>query len=91
MTKAELIEAMAAKSGLTKADSSRELEAFMSAVAETLQKGEKLTLTGFGSFGVSRREAREGRNPKTGLPVKIAARNSVSFKAGSKLKESVNK
>ena len=68
MTKAELIEAMAAKSGLT-----------------------KITLTGFGSFGVSRREAREGRNPKTGLPVKIAARNSVSFKAGSKLKESVNK
>ena len=63
MTKAELIEAMAAKSGLTKADSSRALEAFMS----------------------------EGRNPKTGLPVKIAARNSVSFKAGSKLKESVNK
>ena len=66
MTKAELIEAMAAKSGLTKADSSRALEAFMSAVAETLQKGEKITLTGFGSFGVSRREAREGRNPKTG-------------------------
>ena len=91
MTKAELIEAMAAKSGLTKADSYRALEAFMSAVAETLQKGEKITLTGFGSFGVSRREAREGRNPKTGLPVKIAARNSVSFKAGSKLKESVNK
>ena len=62
MTKAELIEAMAAKSGLTKADSSRALEAFMSAVAETLQKREKITLTGFGSFGVSRREAREEKN-----------------------------
>ncbi|MBP3635019.1 MAG: HU family DNA-binding protein [Bacilli bacterium] len=91
MTRAELIDAMAAKSGLTKADSSRALEAFMSAVAETLQKGEKITLTGFGTFGTSRREARDGRNPRTGEVVKIAARNTVSFKAGSKLKEAVNK
>lgn len=90
MTKSQLVEAIAAKSGLTKADSSRALEAFMDVVGETLKKGDKITLTGFGSFGVSRREAREGRNPKTGLPVKIAARNSVSFKAGSKLKERVN-
>ena len=91
MSKTELVNFIAEETGWTKADSSRALEAFMSAVAETLQKGEKITLTGFGTFGVSRREAREGRNPKTGLPVKIAARNSVSFKAGSKLKESVNK
>ncbi len=91
MTKSEVVEAMAAKSGLTKADSSRALEAFMDVVGETLKKGDKITLTGFGSYSVSRREAREGRNPKTGLPVKIAARNSVSFKAGSKLKEVVNK
>ena len=91
MTKQELIETMAAKSGLTKADSSRALEAFMSAVAETLQKGEKIALTGFGTFATSRREAREGRNPRTGEVVKIAARNSVSFKAGSKLKETVNR
>ena len=91
MSKTDLVNFIAEETGLTKADSSRALEAFMSAVAETLQKGEKITLTGFGSFGVSRREARAGRNPKTGLPVKIAARNSVSFKAGSKLKESVNK
>lgn len=90
MTKSQLVEAIAAKSGLTKADSSRALEAFMDVVGETLKQGEKISLTGFGSFGVSRREAREGRNPKTGLPVKIAARNSVSFKAGSKLKEIVN-
>lgn len=90
MTKQQLVEAMAAKSGLTKADSSRALEAFMDVVGETLKKGDKITLTGFCSFGVSRREAREGRNPKTGLPVKIAARNSVSFKAGSKLKEIIN-
>ena len=91
MTKSEVVEAMAAKSGLTKADSSRASEAFMDVVGETLKKGDKITLTGFGSYSVSRREAREGRNPKTGLPVKIAARNSVSFKAGSKLKEVVNK
>ncbi len=91
MTKQELIDAIAAKSGLTKADSSRALEAFMSSVAETLKKGEKITLTGFGTFGVSKRAARDGRNPRTGEVVKIAARNSVSFKAGSKLKEAVNK
>ena len=91
MTKQELVELMAAKSGLTKADSARALDAFMSAVVETLQKGEKVTLTGFGSFAVSKRAARDGRNPRTGEVVKIAARNSVSFKAGSKLKESVNK
>lgn len=90
MTKAELIEAMAAKSGLTKADSSRALEAFMSTVAETLKKGGKITLTGFGTFGTSKRAARNGRNPRTGEVVKIAARNSVSFKAGSKLKETIN-
>ena len=87
MTKAELIDAIAAKSGLTKADSSRAL----SAVAETLKKGDKITLTGFGTFGTSKRAAREGRNPRTGETVKIAARTTVSFKAGSKLKEAVNK
>lgn len=91
MNKGQLVEAIAAKSGLTKADSSRALEAFMDVVADTLAKGEKITLTGFGTYGVSKRAAREGRNPRTGLPVKIAARNSVSFKAGSKLKERVNK
>ena len=91
MTKSELIEAIAAKSGLTKADSSRALEAFMAAVSETLSKGDKIALTGFGSFQVTKRAAREGRNPRTGEPVKIAASKSVSFKAGSKLKEIVNK
>ena len=90
MTKLELIEAIAAKSGLTKADSSRALEAFMSTVAETLKKGDKIALTGFGTFGTSKRAARNGRNPRTGEVVKIAARNSVSFKAGSKLKDAIN-
>ena len=90
MTKLEFIDAIAAKSGLTKADSSRAVESFISVVTETLKKGDKITLTGFGTFGVSKRAARDGRNPRTGEVVKIPARNSVSFKAGSKLKDSIN-
>ena len=91
MTKLEFIEAIAAKSGLTKADSSRAVEAFQSVVTETLKKGDKVTLTGFGVFSVSKREARNGRNPRTGEVVKIAASKSVKFKTGSKVKEAVNK
>ena len=91
MSKLEFIEAIAAKSGLTKADSARAVEAFQSVVTETLKKGDKVTLTGFGVFSVSKREARNGRNPRTGEVVKIAASNSVKFKTGSKLKEAVNK
>ncbi len=91
MTKLEFIEAIAAKSGLTKADSARAVEAFQSVVTETLKKGDKVTLTGFGVFSVSKREARNGRNPRTGEVVKIAASKSVKFKTGSKLKDAVNK
>ena len=91
MTKLEFIEAIAAKSGLTKADSARAVDAFQSVVTETLKKGDKVTLTGFGVFSVSKREARNGRNPRTGEVVKIAASNSVKFKTGSKLKEAINK
>ena len=90
MTKQEFIDAIAAKSGLTKADSSRALEAFICAVTETLKKGDKVTLTGFGVFSVSKREARSGRNPRTGEVVKIAARKAVTFKAGTALKDAVN-
>jgi len=91
MTKLEFIEAIAAKSGLTKADSARAVDAFQSVVTETLKKGDKVTLTGFGVFSVSKREARNGRNPRTGEVVKIAASKSVKFKTGSKLKDAVNK
>ncbi|MBQ1496118.1 MAG: HU family DNA-binding protein [Bacilli bacterium] len=91
MSKQELIEAIAAKSGLTQADSSRALGAFIEVVTGTLKKGDKVTLTGFGVFSVSKREARNGRNPRTGEVVKIAASNSVKFKTGSKLKEAINK
>ena len=64
MTKLEFIDAIAAKSGLTKADSARAVEAFQSVVTETLKKGDKVTLTGFGVFSVSKRAARNGRNPR---------------------------
>lgn len=91
MTKLEFIDAIAAKSGLTKADSARAVEAFQDVVTETLKKGDKVTLTGFGVFSTSKREARDGRNPRTGEVVKIAASTSAKFKTGSKLKAALNK
>ena len=91
MNKAELVAAMAEKTELSKKDAEKALKAFTDVVAEELKKGEKIQLVGFGTFAVSKRSAREGRNPRTGETVKIAARNAVTFKAGSKLKEAVNK
>lgn len=90
MSKQQLVEMIAEKAGLTKADASRALEATMESIQETLKKGEKVSLVGFGTFATSKREAREGRNPRTGETVKIAARTAVTFKAGSKLKDAVN-
>lgn len=90
MTKQELVEKMAEKAGITKADSARALDAFIETVTETLKAGEKISLVGFGTFATSERAAREGRNPRTGEKVEIAARTAVSFKAGSKLKDAVN-
>lgn len=90
MKKVELVEAIAKKSGLTKADASRALDATLEAITQALKSGDKVPLVGFGTFGVSRRAARMGRNPQTGKEVKIAARNAVSFKAGSALKDAIN-
>ena len=90
MSKQQLVEMIAEKAGLTKADASRALEATMESIQEALKKGEKVSLVGFGTFATSKREAREGRNPRTGETVKIAARTAVTFKAGSALKDSVN-
>ncbi|MFA5696254.1 MAG: HU family DNA-binding protein [Bacilli bacterium] len=90
MTKAELVEVMATKAGLTKADAARALDAFQEAVTGALKKGKKVALVGFGSFDVKKRAARVGRNPQTGAEVKISARNVASFKVGSKLKEAIN-
>lgn len=91
MTKQELVEKIAAKAGLTKADAARALEATTESITEALKKGEKVALVGFGTFATSKRPARNGRNPRTGEVVKIAARTAATFKAGSKLKEAVNK
>ncbi len=91
MKKVELVEAVAAKTGLTKADATRSIDAVFEVITGALVKGDKVPLVGFGTFNVSKRAAREGRNPQTGATVKIAARKAVSFKAGSALKEAVNK
>ena len=90
MKKIELVEAVATNAGLTKADATRAIDATFDAITEALKKGDKLTLIGFGTFGVYRREGRTGRNPQTGATVEIPARNVVSFKAGTQLKKSVN-
>lgn len=90
MKKVELIESVAAKAGLTKADAGRAVDATLATITEALVKGDKVPLVGFGTFGVSKRAARMGRNPQTGATVKIAARNAVTFKAGSALKDAVN-
>lgn len=90
MNKTELVAAIAEKTNLTKADSEKALKAFTEVVAEELKKGEKITLVGFGTFEVSERAAREGRNPLTGETINIAASKSPKFKAGKALKDSLN-
>ncbi|HEX9203800.1 MAG TPA: HU family DNA-binding protein [Vicinamibacteria bacterium] len=87
MNKAELIERVAKDSRLTKAGATRAIDALLDNVTKALKKGEKVTLVGFGTFGVSRRKARAGRNPRTGVPIKIAARRALKFTVGKDLKE----
>lgn len=90
MNKTELVAAMAEKAGLSKKDAEAALKAFTDAVAEELKKGGKIQLVGFGTFEVSERAAREGRNPQTGAPMKIAASKAPKFKAGKALKDAIN-
>lgn len=90
MKKAELVEAIAEKAGLTKADATRALDATFETITKALKKGERVPVAGFGTFNVSKRKAREGRNPQTGATVKIPARKAVTFKAGTALKDAVN-
>ncbi|MDP4210656.1 MAG: HU family DNA-binding protein [Bacteroidota bacterium] len=85
MNKSELIDAIASEAKLTKADSKKALDAFLKATASTLQKGDRVALVGFGSFGTAKRSARTGRNPQTGKPIDIGAKNVVKFKAGADL------
>ncbi len=89
MNKAELIDQMAAKSGLSKADAKRAVDAFVDATTGALKKGDRVALVGFGSFSISHRNARTGRNPQTGAPITIKAKKVVKFKAGSDLAGSV--
>ena len=78
------------ESGLSKADAKRALEGFTAAATKALKKGDRLSLVGFGSFSISKRSARTGRNPQTGKEIQIAAKNVVKFKAGAELSKAVN-
>ena len=91
MNKAELIAAIAAKTGDTKKAAEASVDAFVAAVKESLKKGEKVQLVGFGSFEVRKRAARKGRNPQTKEEIKIPASKAPVFRAGKQLKELVNK
>ncbi len=90
MNKTELIDAVAEAADLTKAESSRAVDAVVSAITKALKDGDAVTLVGFGTFQVRDRAARTGRNPKTGDTIKIAASKNPSFKAGKALKDAVN-
>lgn len=90
MNKTELIDAMAADAGITKAAAKKALESFLGNIESTLKSGGKISLVGFGSWSVSERAARDGRNPQTGETIKIAAKKVVKFKAGAELSDAVN-
>ena len=90
MNKSDLVAAIADGSGLTKADAARALSAATSAISDSLSSGDKVSITGFGSFLVRSRAARSGRNPQTGATIYISASKVPAFKAGKLLKESVN-
>ena len=90
MTKAELVDFVADKADLTKADAARALEAVVAGVTKGLKKEGKVSLVGFGTFTAKKRAARTGRNPLTGAEVKIPARVVPGFRAGSKLKDALN-
>ncbi len=89
MNKAELIDAMAFRTGLSKADAKKALDAFIDATADSLQNGKRVALVGFGSFSISKRAARKGRNPQTGKEINIPAKKVVKFKAGADLSKKV--
>jgi len=90
MTKSELIYIIAEKAGLSKADASKALSATLESVTDALKAGEKVALIGFGTFSVSLRAARTGKNPQTGEALAIPASKAAKFKAGQKLKDAVN-
>ncbi len=90
MNKGDMINRIAEDANLTKAQATEALSSVIGAVSETLKNGDKVTLIGFGTFSVSHRPARQGRNPQTGATIQIAAKNNVKFKAGKDLTNTVN-
>lgn len=90
MNKSELVESISVSSDITKVAAEKVLDCFMASVKDALKKDEKVVLVGFGTFSVSKRAARKGRNPSNGKAIQIAAKNVPKFKAGSKLSEAVN-
>lgn len=90
MNKSDLIDGMAADAGISKAAAKKALDSFLGNVKTSLKDGNRVSLVGFGTWSVSSRAARDGRNPQTGKAIKIAAKNVVKFKAGSELQDSVN-
>ena len=90
MTKTDLVNAIAEKAGLTKADAARALDAMMESITEGLKKDGKVTITGFCTFTAKKKAATTARNPRTGAVVPVPAKMAVTIKAGSKLKEALN-
>lgn len=90
MNKAELIDSVAGASNLSKADATRAVDAVIDSITSALKSGQQVAVVGFGTFGVKRRAARQGRNPRTGETIQIAASNVPGFKAGKALKDAVN-
>lgn len=90
MKKSEMIEALANETGLTKADAEKMFNATFNLVKDELVKGNKVSIAGFGTFKITERAARDGRNPQTGETIHIAASKGVNFKAGTELKEKIN-
>ena len=90
MKKTEFIDALAESAKLSKADATRAVDSMIDIITDTLKKGDQVVITGFGTFLVRQREARSGRNPRTGDVIQIAASNVPSFKAGKGLKDAVN-
>ncbi|MFN3344725.1 MAG: HU family DNA-binding protein [Chloroherpetonaceae bacterium] len=91
MSKADLVERIAKEAGISKAAAERSVNSFIGSVTASLKKGEPVTLIGFGTFSVSKRAARKGRNPKTGAEIKIKAKKVARFKPGSELRKAVNR
>jgi DNA-binding protein HU-beta len=90
VNKDDLVAAVAAETGVSKADGTRAVEAVLASISNALKGGQEVRLTGFGTFGVAHRKASEGRNPRTGERIQIAASNHPKFKAGKTLKEALN-